>query len=276
MYAARTARRFVALTAFSLLATAVAAPARAQDDDDNRPTRRQEFKWAGQIAPGQTVEVKGVNGAIRAEPSSSGQVEILALKSGRRSDPQQVAIRVVPHDGGVTICSVYPNVEDDEPNECRPGRGGRMNTRNNDVKVEFTVRVPSGSNLIARTVNGGIEARDLDGRVEVSTVNGSVNFSTQGTGVAKTVNGSITGKLGRADWTDTLQLETVNGSIELALPAGTDADVDARTVNGRINSALSLTLQEMTRRSLKGTLGSGGRGLSLGTVNGSITLKAGE
>ena len=274
MYAVRTARRFVALTALSLLATALPAPARAQDDDD-RPARREEFKWSGQISPGQTVEVKGVNGAIRAEPSSSGQVEVYAVKSGRRNDPREVTIKVVPHGDGVTICSVYPSV-DDEPNECLPGRRGRMNTRNNDVKVEFTVRVPSGANLAARTVNGGIEARDLDGRVEVSTVNGSVDFSTQGTGVAKTVNGSITGKLGRADWTDTLTLETVNGSITLALPTGTDADVDARTVNGRINSSLPLTLQEMTRRSLKGTLGSGGRGLSLGTVNGSITLKAGE
>ena len=275
MYAARTARRFAALTALSLLATAVPAPLLAQDDD-NRPTRREEFKWSGQIAPGQTVEIKGVNGAIHAEPSTTGQVEVYTLKSGRRSNPRGITIKVVPHGDGVTICSVYPNVEDDEPNECLPGRRGRMNTRNNDVKVEFTVRVPSGADLSARTVNGGIEARDLDGRVDVSTVNGSVDFSTQGTGVAKTVNGSITGKLGRADWTDTLQLETVNGSITLALPAGTDADVDARTVNGRINSSLPLTLQEMTRRSLKGTLGSGGRGLSLGTVNGSITLKAGE
>jgi Putative adhesin len=274
MSAIRIARRFAALTALSLLATAIPAPLLAQDDDD-RPTRREEFKWSGQIAPGQTVEVKGVNGPIHAEPSTSGQVEVYAIKSGRRSDPRGVTIKVVPHAEGVTICSVYPNVED-EPNECLPGRRGRMNTRNNDVKVEFTVRVPSGANLAARTVNGGIDARDLDGRVEVSTVNGSVDFSTQGTGVAKTVNGSINGKLGRADWTDTLELETVNGSITLALPAGTDADVDARTVNGRINSSLPLTLQEMTRRSLKGTLGSGGRGLSLGTVNGSITLKSGE
>ena len=58
-------------------------------------------------------------------------------------------------------------------------------------------------------------------------------------------------------------------------PGGTDADVDARTVNGRIESSLPLTLKEYSRRSLKGTLGSGGRGLSLGTVNGSITLKSG-
>jgi DUF4097 and DUF4098 domain-containing protein YvlB len=136
--------------------------------------------------------------------------------------------------------------------------------------------VPAGTNFVGRTVNGAVEARGLDGRVDLHTVNGSVEFSTQGTGSAKTVNGSITGKLGRADWSDTLSLETVNGSITLDLPAGTDTDIEARTVNGRINSALPITVQEFGRRWLKGTLGSGGRGLSLGTVNGSITLKSGE
>jgi DUF4097 and DUF4098 domain-containing protein YvlB len=200
-------------------------------------------------------------------------VEVVAIKSGRRSDPRSVNVQVVPHGEGVTICAVYPNV-DDEPNECAPGERGRMNTRDNDVKVEFTVKVPAGSNLVAKTVNGSVEATDLDGRVDIRTVNGSVRFNTQGTGAAKTVNGSITGKLGRSDWTDTIELETVNGSITLDLPATTDADVDARTVNGRIESALPLTLREFSKRSLKGTLGSGGRRLSLSTVNGSITLKS--
>jgi hypothetical protein len=265
-------RRALARTALTLSLLALPALVMAQDDDG--PTRRDDFKWSGQLAAGQTLEIKGVNGPIHAEPSGSGQVEIVAVKTGRRSDPRGVSIAVVPSADGVTVCAVYPNV-DDERNECAPGRRGRMNTRNNDVKVEFTVRVPSGANFVGRTVNGGIDVRDLDGRVDLATVNGSVDFNTQGTGTAKTVNGSITGKLGRADWADTLSLETVNGSITLDLPTGTDADVEARTVNGRIHSALPLTLREFSRRSLKGTLGSGGRGLSLGTVNGSITLKAG-
>jgi DUF4097 and DUF4098 domain-containing protein YvlB len=275
MLVARTVRQALALTTLSLMALAAPRPALAQDDDD-RPVRQEQFKWAGQLSPGQTVEIKGVNGPIRAEPSSSGQVEVLAVKSGRRSDPRAVSIAVVPHGDGVTLCAVYPNVFDEDPNECAPGRRGHMNTKNNDVKVEFTVRVPAGANFVGRTVNGGVEARGLDGRVDLHTVNGSLDFSTQGIGTAKTVNGSITGKLGRADWSDTLSLETVNGSITLDLPAGTDADLEARTVNGRINSSLPLTVQELSRRWLKGTLGSGGRGLTLGTVNGSITLKSGE
>lgn len=221
------------------------------------------------------MEIKGVNGSIRAEPSPSGQVEIAAVKSGRRSDPRAVKIQVIPHGEGVTICAVYPSVEADEPNECAPGDRGRMNTRNNNVKVDFTIKVPAGANLAAKTVNGSVGATNLDARVDLQTVNGSVVFDTQGTGAAKTVNGAITAKLGRADWTETIELETVNGSITLSLPASTNANVDARTVNGRIESRLPLTLREFSKRQLKGTLGAGGRGLSLSTVNGSITLNAG-
>lgn len=98
--------------------------ATAQQRDD----RSETFRWQGQIAPGQTVEVRGVNGPVRAEPSATGQVEVQAIKSGRFDDPRAVRIVVVPHPEGVTICSVYPDV-DGQPNECRPGGGGRNNVR---------------------------------------------------------------------------------------------------------------------------------------------------
>jgi hypothetical protein len=270
MHVARTTRYGLIALALAIASHAPQSIAAAQEP----PARQAAFQWAGQLSPGQSVEIKGVNGPIHAEPSPSGQVEVSAIKSGRRSDPAAVRIEVVPHANGVTVCAVYPDV-DGEPNRCAAGRGGRMNTRDNDVKVEFTVKVPAGANLVARTVNGGVDVRDLDGRVDIATVNGSVDFSTQGTGTAKTVNGSIRGKLGRTDWSDTIELETVNGSIVLDLPVGADADVDARTVHGRIESSLPLTLKEASSRSLRGTLGAGGRGLSLGTVNGSITLRAG-
>jgi hypothetical protein len=46
-------------------------------------------------------------------------------------------------------------------------------------------------------------------------------------------------------------------------------------VNGKITSDMPIVMHELSRRTVKGTLGNGGRGLSVETVNGSITLKAG-
>ena len=263
------------LTALALTLTGLAAGALTPATAAAQNEMREEFSWQGQIQPGQNVEVRGVNGGIDASPSSSGQVEVTAIKTGRDSNPRDVRIVVVPHAGGVTICALYPDV-DGEPNECRAG-GGRNSSRDNDVKVQFTVRVPAGASFTGRTVNGSIDARDLDGRVSLNTVNGNVEIATASYASVKTVNGSITARLGRADWQDSLEMKTVNGSITVHLPGTAATDVNAKTVNGRILSDFPIAITEAGKRSLKGSIGGGGgRGLALETVNGSITLKSGD
>ena len=234
----------------------------------------QDFNWSGNIAQGRSIEIKGVNGNVLAEPSGSNQVEVVAEKRARRDDPNSVRIEVVPHAGGVTICAVYPSRDGGRPNECAPGDGGRMNVQDNDVTVRFTVRVPAGVTLIGKTINGDVDANRLNGDVFVSTVNGSVTFSTTGMGRASTVNGSIRGEMGRADWSDTLTMKTVNGSITLTLPQTLSTDVRATTVNGDITSDFPITVHgRVQRRKVEGTIGGGGRTLALDSVNGSIALR---
>ena len=110
--------------------------------------------------------------------------------------------------------------------------------------------------------------------VALKTVNGSVTFSTSGGARASTVNGSIKGEMGRADWSDTLEMSTVNGGITLTLPPTLSTDVKATTVNGDINTDFPMTVTgRVSRRRVEGTIGGGGRLLSLESVNGSITLK---
>jgi DUF4097 and DUF4098 domain-containing protein YvlB len=234
----------------------------------------QDFQWHGAIPQGRAIEIKGVNGDVRAEPSGSNEVEVVAVKRAERDSLDSVRIEVVQHSGGVTICAMYPSRDGQKPNECAPGDGGRMNVQNNDVSVRFTVRVPAGVALIGKTVNGEIEATRLNGDVALTTVNGSVTFSTTGGGRASTVNGSIHGEMGRADWTDTLKMATVNGSITLTLPPSLSTEVRASTVNGDISSDFPITINgRISRRKMDGTIGGGGRLLSLDSVNGSITLK---
>jgi hypothetical protein len=234
----------------------------------------EDFRWRGAVPQGQTIEIKGVNGDVRAEPSGGNEVEVVAEKQARRDDPGSVRIEVVPHGGGVTICAVYPARAGAAPNECRPGEGGRMNVQNNDVTVRFTVRVPAGVQFTGRTVNGGVEAVRLNGDLQLATVNGSITFSTTGMARANTVNGSIRGEMGRADWSDRLEMSTVNGGITLTLPSTLSTEVRATTVNGDIDSEFPLTATgRIARRRIEGTIGGGGRMLSLDSVNGSITLK---
>lgn len=232
---------------------------------------QNEFVWKGRMAPGQSLEIRGVNGDVRAE-AGSGEAVVSAVKKARRSDPDDVRIEVVEHADGVTICAVYPG--DGRRNTgCAPGRSGHPNVRNNDVRVHFTVKVPAGVTLIGTTVNGEVEAAYLASDVEARTVNGGIRIATAGHVEARTVNGSIVASMGRGDWLEGLELTTVNGSITLNLPWNVSTEVRASTVNGDILSDFPLTVSgRLGRRRIMGTIGGGGRTLAVSTVNGTIRL----
>jgi hypothetical protein len=233
-----------------------------------------DFRWHGFVAVGSAIEIKGINGDVRAQPGTGSEVEVVALRKGRRSDPDEVRLEVVEHGGGTTICAVYPARDGDRPNECKPGNDGRMNVQNNDVTVAFTVRVPPGVRFDGRTVNGDVDADSLAGPLSLHTVNGSVTFSTSAYGDAATVNGSIKGAMGATDWAKDLDFTTVNGSITLDLPVNLSTDVRARTVNGEISTDFPMTITgRINPRRLDGTIGAGGRTLQLDTVNGSVRLR---
>jgi DUF4097 and DUF4098 domain-containing protein YvlB len=235
----------------------------------------QDFNWHGRIASGKRLEVKGVNGDVRATLTSGAEAVVTARKHARRSDPDDVEIKVVESDDGITICAVYPTPpRAREENSCEPGERWHSSTENNDVVVDFDVQVPAGVLFNGRTVNGEMSAEGLKADVRASTVNGSVRVSTTGLAEASTVNGSVYAQMGRADWTSDLEFSTVNGGITLIMPGKLDAEVRASTVNGDIESDWPMTVTgRFNNRRLRGTIGAGGRGLSLSTVNGEIRLK---
>lgn len=235
---------------------------------------QETWSWNSAVPAGRTIEIKGVNGAVHATAATGNEVRVRVTKRGRRSDPDEVRMVVLEHAGGVTICAVYPNVSDRRPNECAPGDGGRMSVQNNDVTVEWEVQVPNGVHLNARSVNGAIDATGLTGDVLASTVNGAINVATRGVARASTVNGRIEARLGRADWTDEIEFDTTNGSVIVYAPANLSAHVSASTVNGSIETDFPLEVRgRFTNRRINGTVGQGGRNLSMSTVNGSIELR---
>lgn len=238
---------------------------------NHRPAKTQDhWTWHGNLAAGKTIEIRGVNGTVSAEAATGSDVEVIADKHARRDDPDDVRIEVVESDVGVTICAVYPGTN----NRCEPG-GGRMNVRNNDVEVDFTVRVPRGVAFEGYTVNGDVEAAALSGPASVATVNGSARLETSsGEAKARTVNGGVTAVVRSLEGTGSLDFETVNGSVTLSLPSGLNANLDAETVNGSITSDFPIQVQgRMTPRRLAGLIGTGGRDLHIRTVNGSVRVR---
>jgi hypothetical protein len=237
-------------------------------------TAQETWSWAKQLPAGQHIEIKGINGGVEARLASGNEVRVTARKHARRSDIESVTIEVVEHQGGVTICAVYPASNGRPANECRPGEGGRNSVRDNDVNVDFTVELPRGIDFVARTVNGGISGTGLQSDVEAYTVNGGVEIATSGLTRAHTVNGSVAVTVGRADWQDELEIKTVNGGISFNVQGELNTRVNASTVNGDIDTDYPVTVQgRFGRRSINGTIGTGGRSLLLSTVNGNIAIR---
>lgn len=242
-----------------------------EDQEDAGPLVQEEFRWTGSVAAGDLLEIKGVNGPISAIPASGSQVEIFAVKAGRRSDPAEVRIDVVEHSGGVTLCAVYPTPDGERENECGVGEDGRNSIRRNDVRVSWEVRVPDNVRFRGATVNGDVEALELGADVELVTVNGDVDIETAGFATARTVNGSIMARMGGP--ANEASFETVNGSIELDVDDGLDAELDASWLNGDLETDLPFQIRgRVGRRSARGELGNGGPTLRLRTVNGSIRI----
>lgn len=253
-----------------MLALAVLGAGLTAACNDSTSPGEESFEWTGQIAPGNRIEIKGVNGSILANGTAASDVVVSARKTSQQSEVTEVQIEVLQHAQGVTICAVYPDVPGQPPNTCLPGEQGTMNVQDNDVAVAFDVGVPTGVIIVGRTVNGDVSADDVEGNGFLSTVNGNVRVSTSGLAEAMTINGSVDASIGLADWDRDLGFSSVNGSVAVTIPASTNAEVRLSTVNGSIVSDFPLT--EVSPRNFQGTVGSGGRILAVSTVNGNVAL----
>lgn len=265
---ARPFARPLALAAALILLTApLAAALHAQES--------QTWEWSGAMGDGRTVHLHNVNGAVRVETGDGNTVEVRATKHWRRGNPERVRIEARTAgsgNGDVIICALStPRATCDA--DGVHGNRTRQGDRDNDVRVEFLVRVPASAAVRANTVNGAISIRGVRGDVHAKTVNGDIDArSTTGGVWANTVNGSITvaGMVNASG----VEYGTVNGSITIELPADANARVDLSTVNGRIATEFPLTLDGiLDPRRLRADIGQGGGVVRARTVNGGIRLR---
>jgi hypothetical protein len=265
-----TGRTLLALTGLAMATIAATLPAQERS--------RDTFNWNGQIPAGRWITVRNLNGEIRVEPSTSNRVEVTAIKSWRRGDPADVRIEVKkygPGDQDVLLCALWSDDAYCDEDGYRH-RGSGRNRRDNDVSVEFRIRVPPGVKIGANSVNGSVTVEGATSEVRVGTVNGSVEATSTGGPVeASTVNGSVFARMGRLTGSEDLSYSSVNGSIQVEFDGElTNADLEMSTVNGRFETNFPLTLQgRVNPRHLRTRLGNGGRRIKLTTVNGNVELR---
>jgi hypothetical protein len=157
--------------------------------------------------------------------------------------------------------------------------GGNDDNRGNSASVEYTLTVPRGARLQgAELVNGSLDLDGLQGDVNASLVNGAVKAQRLGGAVKlSTVNGRIAVNASGLENAKGVALNSVNGAIELVVPGGAGANVEASTIHGPITNDFGLIEEkgQYVGRNLSGQIGSGGPKVRLNNVNGSINIKRG-
>ena len=230
------------------------------------------FEWKGEMQPGQILEIWNINGSIKAEAAVGSEAGISVHIIGTKPDPGSIQIQVVPNAGGILACTIYEGLS--RPEYCLPGLEPSLSLSNSDIRVEYSLKVPAGVTLVAKTVNGRITADLPASEITANSVNGQVMVSTRMPVTANLVNGTILASLEGENWTGARGLHTVNGSIDVEVPETIDANVKASTVWGCITTDFPIPVQRgFIGCSLNGSINRGGPKLEMTTVNGSIHLR---
>lgn len=266
-------------------------------------SRTEEFRFTA--AQPTIVEVRIDDGSVNVVGGASGVVEVVFKNQARATDRTGArslldTLRAEAlQDGNVVRVKAFSGIRD-------------AITLGGAVWTDVTLRVPphvtkldiltedggveiesvSGT-LVAETGDGRIRIADVDGAVKLRTGDGSITGENL-TGDFDVLSGDgrirLDGSFGQLrvvtadgsvrvrghdmttianDWS----IRTSDGAIELTLPSGLDAKLDAVTGDGRIINHLSRFEGTERRSRVRGTLGSGGKLILLVTMDGRISLQ---
>ena len=214
------------------------------------------------------VSVENVNGRIEASTWDKPYLKVRAVKkaSGSRSEEtlRQTEIRVRKLGDEIRLETVNPH---------RHHLFGFLDFGWHNPRVDYEVHFPAGTTVRLETTNGQVQGNGFDGSVSCDVVNGSIELTEIGGPVrANTVNGGV--RLAFRRELKKSELETVNGSVEVAFDRKSSVRYDLQTVNGRIEGDIDLAVEgRHGPKEARGSYNGGSESLHCETVNGSIRLR---
>jgi len=249
-------------TIFALILTVSTAP--AQESKGNQ--LREEFHQTYPLAANGTFELDNVNGDVRVSVWDRNEVKVDAAKfaqSKERLDEAQIVVDATSN--AVRVKTKYPERS-----------GWRRARHDSAAKVDYSITLPRNLKLTdVSLVNGELTMEGVGNEVRADCVNGRLSArGLAGRSKLSTVNGSLDVSFDRVQ-NDLIDLESVNGRIELTLPSDVEATLRATTLNGAISNDWKLPIQKgrYVGRKLEGKLGNGGATIRMETVNGRIMVR---
>lgn len=228
------------------------------------------FVWEGTVDADATVEIDARWGDVHVGPSTGSTVKVRAFRAAGSSTDR---VQVTQEGKTLVICAPVPQTE-----VCQPGSWKRSESdasAHDRARIDLKVLIPPTTRLVAHGIEGNISVPDHEGAVTAQTIEGNVSVATSGYAQARTVDGNLTVRMGQTDWTGKLDLTTKEGNIDVLLPQHADVEVYATAEEGTARSDYALKQRHRADGMLLwGTLGEGGRRLTLRTTEGTIALRA--
>jgi DUF4097 and DUF4098 domain-containing protein YvlB len=195
--------------------------------------------------------------------TSGGGISIEALR---------LPAKIETSGGGIEVRDLVGDLQADTS-------GGSIHLR--DIKGRSRVET-SGGGIEATNLEGPLKAETSGGSVSLERISGDIHAHSSGGGIhireaggrvdADTSGGSIEASFARGNSRGG-SLESSGGGISVSLDPAVGLSIDAH--GNSVSSDLPLTVQgEISRRSLRGTLGKGGESLRLRTSGGSVRIRA--
>ncbi len=233
-----------------------------------RADESERFEQTYPLNPNGTVSVSNVNGSIVIETWDKPEVKLEWVKTAdAKENLGEVEIKI---DARLESFSVESNYLDWK----RSGANGRTY---NKLTVEYHLTVPRTAILDEiETVNGSVSITNAENATKASAVNGEVKATNlRGTANLSTVNGTIIANFDQLQTGSRINLETVNGSVDLTIPSDANATLRAETVNGKISNDFGLPVRkgQYVGRDMYGKIGTGDVQIKLGSVNGELSVK---
>ena len=207
---------------------------------------------------GESLSIANVSGDLQVEGWDGPTAEVKVIKTGG-SDGERGRVRVF-------------FVSDSNRLAMRTDTA-----HNRNVSVRYEVRVPRGVGRVdLKAISSDVALSNVSGGANIDLVSGSIDLNgVTGAIRTKTVSGGTNVVYDAPSNSDPLEFSSVSGTIELEFKQGLDADLKAATVSGNIdlddNFGINVE-KKIVGREASGTIGKGGRPLSVTTVSGGISI----
>ncbi|HTQ57368.1 MAG TPA: hypothetical protein VMI94_23020 [Bryobacteraceae bacterium] len=232
------------------------------------------------------VHASLLNGGITVTGYNGKDVIVEARERGREdheSKPDRRAAGMHRLDSRGTGLSV-----EEQDNEVHVG------VRSVNRTVDLTIQVPFNTSLKLRCVNDGdISVEHVTGEVDADDLNGGVKLlNISGAVVAHSLNENVVVTLDRVTPGKSMSFSTLNGDVDVTMPADTNARVKMKSENGEIYSDFEVHMEANSAgprvtethgkdgrfrvqfdKAVYGTINAGGPELQFTTFNGKIYLR---